>query len=31
MYYMLTEIQNRPDGQANTSIKAYSSFSVGLA
>lgn len=31
MYYMLTEIQNRPDGQANTSIKSYSSFSVGLA
>lgn len=31
MYYMLTEIQNRPDGQPNTSIKSYSSFSVGLA
>lgn len=28
---MLTEIQNRPDGQANTSIKSYSSFSVGLS
>lgn len=29
--YFLTELQNRPDGITNSSIKGYSSFATGLA
>lgn len=31
MRTFLTEIQNRPDGLANSTINAYSSAAVGLA
>lgn len=31
MYYFLTELQTRPDGIVNSSIKAYSSLAVGLS
>lgn len=31
MKTFLTEIQNRPDGLANSTINAYSSAAVGLA
>lgn len=31
MYYFLTELQSRPDGIVNSSIKGYSSLAVGLA